>query len=177
MRVSGPVVGLTMTDGADTTNVPDEDRGAICDCATARVGKSISHPNADWFWGNFLTYVNESFYDGLIFHRVIADFVVQGGGHLPDMSMPSTHDPIPLEIIGWLSHQPGVISMARTPDPDSATSQFFICVDDESGLDGEYAAFGEVIDGYDVVEAISLVATDSSDKPLEDIIMESVTLL
>jgi peptidyl-prolyl cis-trans isomerase B (cyclophilin B) len=121
--------------------------------------------------------VNEEFYDGLIFHRVIADFVVQGGGHLPDMSMPATHDPIPLEIIDWLSHQPGVISMARTSNPDSATSQFFICVDNESGLDGEYAAFGEVIDGYDVVQAISEVATDGSDKPLEDIVMESVTLL
>jgi peptidyl-prolyl cis-trans isomerase B (cyclophilin B) len=126
--------------------------------------------------GNFLTYVDEAFYDGLIFHRVIADFVVQGGGHNPDMSMPTTHAPIDLEIIDWLHHTPGVISMARTSNPNSATSQFFICVETLPSLDGEYAAFGEVIDGYEVVEAMSLVETDVNDKPVVDIVMESVTV-
>jgi cyclophilin family peptidyl-prolyl cis-trans isomerase len=131
---------------------------------------------------NFMAYVDDGFFDGLIFHRVIADFMVQGGGYDETLNRrAATYPPIPLEIITWLSHQPGVISMARTSDPDSATSQFFVCVSDDSFLDGDYAAFGEVESGYDVVESISVVATHSTggmdDVPVTNVVMNSVTRL
>jgi peptidyl-prolyl cis-trans isomerase A (cyclophilin A) len=130
---------------------------------------------------NFMTYVDEGFYSDLIFHRVIADFMIQGGGFYSDMTPASPHGPITLEIIPWLSHQPGVISMARTSVPDSATSQFFICVSDDSGLDGDYAAFGEVESGYDVVQSISEVATHTvgsyEDVPVTPVVITSVTRL
>jgi cyclophilin family peptidyl-prolyl cis-trans isomerase len=108
--------------------------------------------------------------------------MIQGGGFDETLNRRSaTYPPIELEIISWLSHQPGVISMARTSDPHSATSQFFVCVSDDSFLDGDYAAFGEVESGYDVVESISAVATHSTggmdDVPVTNVVMTSVTRL
>lgn len=130
---------------------------------------------------NFMTYVDDGFYSGLIFHRVIADFMIQGGGYDESLTRMPTNPAIVREIIPWLNHVPGVISMARTDDPDSATSQFFICVDTETGLDTLYAAFGEVESGYDVVESISLVETHSAggmgDVPVTAVVMTSVTRL
>jgi peptidyl-prolyl cis-trans isomerase A (cyclophilin A) len=127
---------------------------------------------------NFLAYVDEGFYDGLIFHRVIADFMIQGGGYDEELTAKDTNDPIVLEIAEGISHQPGVIGMARTPAPNSATSQFFINVADNSDLDGDYAAFGITESGYDVVESISLVATGTvgsfANLPVEPVIIESV---
>lgn len=130
---------------------------------------------------NFVTLANDGFYDGLIFHRVISGFMIQGG------------DPQGVGIGGpgysiqgefadngftqnTLSHTKGVISMARSYDPDSAGSQFFIMSEDGTYLDGQYAAFGKVTEGLDVVEAIQNVATNSNDKPLEDVIIESVNV-
>jgi peptidyl-prolyl cis-trans isomerase A (cyclophilin A) len=131
---------------------------------------------------NFTRYVDEGFFDGLIFHRVIAGFMIQGGGYDETLTRRApAHPPIALEIVPWLSHQPGVISMARTSDPDSATSQFFVCVADDSSLDGDYAAFGAVESGYDVVESISLVATHTAggmdDVPITPVVIESATRL
>ncbi len=131
---------------------------------------------------NFLAYVDDGFFDGLIFHRVIADFMIQGGGFDETLNRRgATYPPIALEIIPWLHHTPGVISMARTSDLDSATSQFFVCVDTEPDLDTLYAAFGEVESGYDVVESISLVETHSAggmnDVPVTNVVMNSVTRL
>lgn len=130
---------------------------------------------------NFLSYVDQEFFSGTIFHRVIADFMIQGGGFNEAMVRQPTDPPIELEIIPWLSHQPGVISMARTNQPNSATSQFFICVSDDSFLDGDYAAFGIVEDGYDVVEAISLVDTHTTggmeDVPATAVVINSITRL
>jgi cyclophilin family peptidyl-prolyl cis-trans isomerase len=109
---------------------------------------------------NFLRYVDDGFYDGLIFHRVIPDFMIQGGGFDDGMTAHTpSYPPITLEIADWIHHTPGVISMARTSVPDSATSQFFVCVATNDFLDGEYAAFGDTESGYDVVESISLVST------------------
>jgi len=124
---------------------------------------------------NFLEYVQTGFYDGTIFHRVIKDFVLQGGGYTVDLSQKPTNPPIALEISS-LTHVDGAISMARTPEPDSATSQFYICDGEQPGLDGEYAVFGVLVAGFEVRDAIAEVAVgtegDFMDVPVEDVILE-----
>ncbi|MGE7941320.1 peptidylprolyl isomerase [Lysinibacillus xylanilyticus] len=127
---------------------------------------------------NFISLVEEGFYDGLIFHRVIPDFMIQGG----DPSGNGTGGP-GYSIEGEFSsngfkndlkHERGVISMARSGDPNSAGSQFFIMVEEASHLDGQYAAFGKVIEGMETVDAIVAAERDGSDKPLEDQQMKKV---
>ena len=114
---------------------------------------------------NFLRYVDAGLYDGLIFHRVISGFMIQGGGFTPDMNQLSTYEPIKNEADTGLSNARGTIAMARTGVVDSATSQFFINHVDNGGLDYVspssygYAAFGRVIEGMEVVDAIAQVAT------------------
>ena len=129
---------------------------------------------------NFISLINHNFYDGVIFHRVIKNFMLQGGD--PDGN--GTGGP-GYEIKGEftnngfkndLKHTPGVLSMARTMIPDSAGSQFFIMHKDAPHLDGEYAAFGKVIEGMDVVNKIAEVRTDYMDRPLEDQVMKTVTV-
>ena len=129
---------------------------------------------------NFQNLVSSHFYDGLIFHRVIADFMIQTGDPLED-GTGGSEETIKGEfsangVENNLSHTKGVVSMARSEDYDSASSQFFICVsDDDTYLDGEYAAFGKVIAGYDAVERISKVKTNSTtNKPLQRQTMETV---
>ena len=128
---------------------------------------------------NFLSLVNKGFYNGIIFHRVIKGFMIQGGD--PEgigSGGPGYSIKGEFEINGFkndLKHTAGVLSMARTMFPDSAGSQFFIMHKDSPHLDGQYAAFGKVIDGMEVVNAIAETATDFSDKPLEPQVMESVT--
>jgi len=130
---------------------------------------------------NFEKLVNSGFYNGLTFHRVIPGFMIQGG--CPNGT--GTGGP------GWnikgefssngvknnLKHTRGVISMARSMMPDSAGSQFFIMHEDAPHLDGQYAAFGKVIEGIEVVDEIAEVATDYSDKPIEPQVMKSVTIV
>jgi len=115
---------------------------------------------------NFLKYVKAKHYDGLIFHRVIGSFMIQGGGYTPELNERPTRPPIALESRSGLSNVRGSISMARTQVPDSATSQFFINVGDNVRLDqpnaadGEgYAVFGKVVEGMDVVDKIREVPT------------------
>jgi len=128
---------------------------------------------------HFLDHVNEGFYDGLIFHRIIENFMIQGGdptgtGYgLPDQEtvkgeFSSNNFDNPLE------HTRGVISMARSTANNSATSQFFICHKDSHHLDGDYAAFGEVVDGFDVLDAIATVETSSSNRPLSEVVIEKI---
>ncbi len=127
---------------------------------------------------NFISLSNSGFYDGLIFHRVIAGFMIQGG----DPDGKGTGGPgycIKGEfsangVKNDLSHLRGVISMARAQPFDSAGSQFFICHADSQFLDGQYAAFGKVTSGLDVVDRIAKTTTDSRDKPYKDQIMETV---
>jgi cyclophilin family peptidyl-prolyl cis-trans isomerase len=130
---------------------------------------------------NFLAYVDEGFYDGLIFHRVIEDFVVQGGAYDADLLEAPANDPIALEIADGLSHLPGTVGAVHMTDPDSTTSQFFVNVADNSYLDGDYALFGAVESGYEVVEAISLVETETvglfDDVPVEPVLIESAVRL
>ena len=115
---------------------------------------------------NFLRYINESFYDGTVFHRVIDSFMIQGGGFTPEGKQKQTHSPIKLESGNGLKNEIGTISMARTGDPDSATSQFFINVNSNAFLDyapgnDGYAVFGKVVLGMDVVNRIKSAETAS----------------
>ncbi|WP_418668468.1 peptidylprolyl isomerase [Allofournierella sp.] len=130
---------------------------------------------------NFLKLVNEGFYDGLTFHRIIPGFMIQGG--CPDgtgMGGPGWHIKGEFQKNGWenpIRHSRGVISMARAMDPDSAGSQFFIMHADAPHLDGSYAAFGRVVSGMDVVDEIAAVPTGYADKPKEPVVMESVRVV
>ena len=128
---------------------------------------------------NFKKLVSEKFYDGLVFHRIIADFMIQGGGY--DVNhREKDADSIKGEFTsnGFqndLKHTRGVISMARTSVPDSASSQFFIMHKDSAHLDGEYAAFGMTVYGLDVVDRIATVKTNSSTNwPTQDIVIKSI---
>ena len=139
---------------------------------------------------NFLTYVEEGFFDGTIFHRVIRDFMIQGGGFDTERKEKPTHEPIKNEADNGLSNKRGTISMARTNDPDSATSQFFINHVNNVGLDFTsrasgrswgYCVFGKVIEGMKVVDDIAMVKTGShgphQNWPVENVVIRKVTLV
>ena len=127
---------------------------------------------------NFISLANSKFYDGLIFHRVISGFMIQGGCPKgngtggPGYNIKGEFSANGVD--NSLSHERGVISMARAMAYDSAGSQFFICHADSQFLDGQYAAFGKVIEGMDVVDAIASVKTNSQDKPLQDQVIDSI---
>ena len=136
--------------------------------------------------GNFLDYVSDGFYDGLIFHRVIPGFMIQGGGFDSQMQQKKTRSPIKNEASNGLKNASGTIAMARTNVVDSATAQFFINVKDNdflnhtsSSSDGfGYAVFGQVVEGMDVVRAIEKVKTGNrgmhQDVPVETVVIQSV---
>ncbi|MFL5785892.1 MAG: peptidylprolyl isomerase [Bacteriovoracaceae bacterium] len=127
---------------------------------------------------NFLRYVDECFYDGLIFHRVVKGFVIQTGGLFTDLSEKPTHDPIINEAKNGLSNVTGTLGMARTNEWNSATSQFYINTADNVRLDGQYAVFGKVTGGMDVVRAIENAATHNQgayrDVPTDPIIIQNI---
>jgi cyclophilin family peptidyl-prolyl cis-trans isomerase len=137
---------------------------------------------------NFLGYVKDGFYDGTIFHRVIPNFMVQGGGMLPDMTEKPKGTPIQNEADNGLKNLRGTLAMARTGDPHSATSQFFINVADNAFLNHRgkspegwgYAVFGQVVDGMNVVDAIVAAPRGNrgphGDVPVDSIVMQRVTL-
>jgi peptidyl-prolyl cis-trans isomerase B (cyclophilin B) len=125
---------------------------------------------------NFLSLVKSGYYEDSVFHRIIEDFMIQGGAG--DSSAKSIKGEFSSNgVYNPLKHERGVISMARTNVPDSASSQFFIMHEAASHLDGQYAAFGKVIDGMDVVDAIAVVDTDSNDAPYDDIVIEYVKIV
>jgi len=138
---------------------------------------------------NFEQYVRESFFDGLIFHRVISNFMVQGGGFGPDMSPRKTRETIKSEADNGLSNMMGTVAMARTMDPHSATAQFFINVENNGFLDHSaktaegwgYCVFGKVAEGMGVVDKIRAVRTamkaGHQDVPAEDVIIEKAEVL
>ena len=132
---------------------------------------------------NFLKYVKEGFYDGTIFHRVIKGFMIQGGGLTKDFTEKETHDPIKNEASNGLKNRKFTIAMARTGDPHSATSQFYINVNDNSFLnadearDGQgYAVFGRVVKGTEVVDKISYVKTGMK-RGMSDVPVQTVKIL
>jgi peptidyl-prolyl cis-trans isomerase B (cyclophilin B) len=138
---------------------------------------------------NFLTYARNGFYDGTIFHRVIPGFMIQGGGFTPKMQQKKTRAPIKNEADNGLENDVGTIAMARTPDPNSATAQFFINLKANDFLNFKsktpqgwgYAVFGKVTDGMDVVKSIARVKTGNvgpyQDVPKEPIVIEKVTVV
>jgi peptidyl-prolyl cis-trans isomerase A (cyclophilin A) len=134
---------------------------------------------------NFLQYVKDGHYNGTVFHRVIDGFMIQGGGMTQSMQQKPTRKPIPIESKNGLQNDIGWVAMARTSDPNSATSQFFINVADNSFLnwghprgDGNgYAVFGKVVSGMDVVTKIAKTPTGPNDVPRQPIVIESATLV
>ncbi len=144
----------------------------------------LNHTKAPISVDNFLVYVDEGYYSGVIFHRIISTFMIQGGGFTADMEKKPTHEPIKNEWENGLKNDRGSIAMARTNDPNSATSQFFINVVDNAMLDqprggAAYAVFGKVIKGLDVVDKIKAVKTSAHpsgmrDVPVEPVIIEKV---
>lgn len=137
---------------------------------------------------NFLSYVNDGFYDNTIFHRVINNFMIQGGGMSPGMEDKESGDPIENEADNGLNNKLGSVAMARTNDPHSASAQFFINVANNDFLNFKnksesgwgYCVFGEVVEGMDVVEKIKAVETGNNgyhqDVPLEEVILEKATV-
>lgn len=139
---------------------------------------------------NFLRYVKEGHYDGTIFHRVIPNFMVQGGGFTQDYKQKPTHEPVNNEANNGLKNKRGTVAMARTSDPHSATAQFFINVVDNDFLDFTdptprgwgYTVFGTVVEGMDVADKIVKAPTGSAgpfsrDAPLQAVVIEKVTLM
>ena len=138
---------------------------------------------------NFLTYVKDEFFNNTIFHRVIPGFMIQGGGFIEGMEQKPTNATIKNEADNGLGNARGTLAMARTPDPDSASSQFFINLKDNDFLNYTaptsqgwgYAVFGKVIEGMDVVDSIAQVATSNQmghgDVPVEAVVINSATLV
>lgn len=159
--MANPVVTFTMADG--------------------KVMKAELYPEvAPNTVNNFISLVKKGFYDGLVFHRVIRGFMIQGGDPQgTGMGGPGYSIKGEFTYNGFsndLKHTPGVLSMARAMDPNSAGSQFFIMHETSPHLDGQYAAFGKVTDGLDVVNKIAEVPTDYSDRPLEPQMIQSMTV-
>lgn len=149
----------------------------------------LDHEKAPKTAANFEQYVKDGFYDGVIFHRVIDGFMIQGGGFEPGMKQKETRETIENEADNGLPNNRGTLAMARTPDPHSASAQFFINLSDNDFLNHSgknmhgwgYAVFGEVVDGMDTVDKIKAVRTTSamghSDVPAEDVIIEKAEII
>ncbi len=180
---------LTLAAGALTTSAEAADKNpvVVLDTSMGKIKIELNKEKAPITVKNFLSYVDKKFYDGTIFHRVIKDFMVQGGGMEPGMKEKKTGAPIKNESDNGVSNKRGTVAMARTPKPDSATAQFFINVKDNEFLDRAkardgvgYCVFGKVIEGMDVVDKIRPVKTttkgDHGDVPVEDIVIKSVRL-
>lgn len=149
----------------------------------------LNHEKAPKTAENFENYVKEGHYDGVIFHRVIDNFMIQGGGFEPGMTQKSTNAPIENEADNGLENKTGTLAMARTMDPHSASAQFFINVADNAFLNHTgknpegwgYCVFGEVVEGMDVVNRIKAVRTTMAmghqDVPVEDVIIEKAEIV
>lgn len=153
----------------------------VLETSRGNIEIELDRENAPVTVENFVAYVNDGFYDGTVFHRVISNFMIQGGGFTGNGTQKETKPPIPLESDNGLKNTRGTVVMARTNQPDSATSQFFINVADNpfldyaSGNDG-YAVFGKAVSGMDVVDEIKSVPTTTKygayqDWPVEDVVI------
>jgi len=179
---------LTLTAGAfgaSQTTAADKNPVVIMETSMGTIKIELDQERAPITVKNFLSYVDDKFFDGTIFHRVMSNFMIQGGGFEPGMKQKETKDPIKNEAANGLSNKRGTIAMARTREPHSATAQFYINVVDNPPLDkanaGDgfgYCVFGKVTDGMDVVDKIREVRTGSrgghENVPVEDVIIKSV---
>ena len=175
------LAGLAMAEPADSEAAASENPVATIEMENGGVITVELYPEiAPNTVANFIELANSGFYDGLIFHRVIPGFMIQVGDPQgtgmggPDYTIKGEFAANGIE--NDLSHVRGVISMARAQAYDSAGSQFFIMHADADYLDGQYAAFGMVIDGMDVVDEIAAVETGANDKPVEDVVIKSITV-
>ena len=151
------------------------------------IGIELDHAKAPETAANFLQYARDGFYQGTLFHRIIPGFMIQGGGIQPGLAPKRTRAPIKNEAANGLKNTVGSVAMARTSDPDSATSQFFINVKDNDFLDYPgrdgwgYCVFGRVTEGMDVVDAIVNVPTTSKsghqNVPIDDVVIETVEVI
>ena len=176
----GALAALALASGVQAQNVrlSTTQGDIVLELNAAKAPKTVA---------NFVQYVKDGHYNGVIFHRVIDNFMIQGGGMLPDMSEKSTRAPIPLESRNGLNNLRGTVAMARTMNPNSATAQFFINVKDNGFLDAAnsqdgngYAVFGKVIQGMEVIDKIRKVPTGQrgmhGNVPLEPIVIKQATL-
>lgn len=153
------------------TTVPN--RIAVLETSLGTIKFKLYEDKAPITTANFIKLAESGFYDGLVFHRVVDNFVIQTGDPL-GTGMGGSAETIPLEAVEGLTHTDGAVGMARSQDPNSASSQFYICDGPQHGLDGNYAVFGRVIEGMDVVRAIASVKVDANKKPLETVTMTKV---
>ena len=184
LRTLLATLALTLSVAAQAQNPQVEMRTSM-----GMIVLELQPENAPETVKNFLQYVKDGFYNGTIFHRVIADFMIQGGGFMPDMQQKKTRDPVKHEGGNGLRNQVGTIAMARTAEPNSGTSQFFINTVDNQMLDFRgpgpqeigYTVFGRVIKGLDVVNKIRNVPTarkgPHGDVPVQSVLIERVTLI
>jgi cyclophilin family peptidyl-prolyl cis-trans isomerase len=169
-----------------TTTTEDDKPVVVLETTAGQITIQLDRAKAPATVENFLKYVDSEYYDGLVFHRVIPGFMIQGGGMTADSGnnlkeKSPTYPPVKNESRTGLSNARGTIAMARTSDPNSATSQFFINHSNNARLDtagGGYTAFGKVIDGMDVVDAIAKAKTDLSEGeggvPVKAIVIKSI---
>jgi cyclophilin family peptidyl-prolyl cis-trans isomerase len=169
---------------ASAAPVQEKNPVVIVDTSKGQIKIELFKDKAPTTVKNFLKYVEEEHYDNTIFHRVIKDFMIQGGGFTADMKQKPTHDPIKNEAANGLSNVRGTIAMARTPNPDSATCQFFINVKDNTQLDRKdgagndgYCVFGHVVEGIDVVDQIRAVETGAKDVPVQPVVIKRIRLV
>ena len=188
MRVVLGIVGLLLT----VTTVGAKEGGnpvVVMKTSLGDVKIELDKAKAPVSVDNFLVYVNDKFYDGTIFHRVIPAFMIQGGGFDKDMNQKKTKAPIKNEAGNGLKNVTGTLAMARTSDPNSATAQFFINTKDNAFLDHKndtaqgygYAVFGKVVDGMDVVKKIEQVQTTTrppyENVPVTPVVIESIRVV
>jgi len=153
----------------------ENNRIAVIETSKGTIKVELDEKKAPITTVNFIKLAEDGFYDGLIFHRVIKGFMIQGGDP-QGTGTGGSKETIKLEIHPELRHVDGAISMARSQNLNSASSQFFICDGPQSFLDNNYAAFGSTIEGIDVVRAIAVVPTGANDKPIENVTMVKVTI-
>ena len=150
-------------------------RFALIETSKGNIKIELYEHRAPITTANFISLAESGFYDGLIFHRVIGDFVIQTGDPT-GTGTGGSGKTIVRETDEELTHTDGAVSMARGLDVNSATSQFYICDGAQHPLDGKYAVFGQVIEGMDVVRIIAAVPVDTDDKPVDDVVMTKVTI-
>ncbi|KAB3547838.1 MAG: peptidylprolyl isomerase [ANME-2 cluster archaeon] len=161
---------------ADTTEkTGEENRIADIDTSMGTMTVELYEARAPDTTSNFIELANRGFYNDLTFHRVINDFMIQGGDPKGD-GTGGSEKTIKLETHPELTHVDGAVAMARSQHPDSASSQFYICDGAQPMLDGQYAVFGRVTNGMDVVRAIAEVETDSRNRPIENVTITRITI-
>lgn len=186
--LAGLTMGLMMTTSQAATETTAASVRVLMQTSQGDIVLELNRAKAPVTVDNFLRYVNEKFYDGTIFHRVIADFMIQGGGFDAQYQQKPTHAPIKNEASNGLKNERGSIAMARTSDPNSATAQFFINLVDNKNLDYPsfdgygYAVFGEVVSGMDVVDKIAALPTGAhppfhSDVPATQVVIKHVSVI